>query len=183
MTKLNTARTLTAAIMTLALVISFIHIVTTFAHLGAGWDRWTAPFLIDTIAIVGKIYTGSDFSAPTRRAGRTAFYTAGILSLICNVAAGFLDGHYGSMIVGVIVVSAALWGESMLAKAAPKATRPAKPAAPAAPAKPAKDPKRVEAAKRGAATKAARKTAAAELTHPAVAQIDTILAEDTRAYI
>jgi hypothetical protein len=108
------AKTLTAGVMITALVVSFMHIVITFTALGAGWDRWIAPLMIDTIAIIGKIYSGSRYTAPTRRAGRAAFYVAGTLSLIANVMAGYLEGHYGSMIIGVITVTAALWGEFMI---------------------------------------------------------------------
>lgn len=156
MTKIRLARTLTSAVMALALVISFVHIVVTFTHLGAGWDRWTAPFLIDTIAIIGKICTSGDFAAATRRAGRAAFWVAGIISLICNVAAGWLDQHYGSMVIGVIVVSAALWGEGMVSKIAPKAIR--KPSAPAAGPTPAQK----AAATRKANAEAAKKADAAQ---------------------
>lgn len=174
------AKTLTAAVMLTALVVSFAHIVITFTALGAGWDRWVAPFMIDTIAIIGKIYTGRQYTAATRRAGRSAFYVAGILSLIANVMAGYLSGHYGSMIIGVITVSAALWGEGMIAKAAvkPSATKAPKttPAAPKtnADGKTAEQIKRSAAARKAAATRAANK-AAAKVTAPATT--------DDRAYI
>lgn len=184
MTKVHTARALTTGVMTLAVAESFIHIVTTFDALGAGWDKWTAPFLIDTVAVVGKICTDPAFSAPTRRAGRSAFWFAGIISLICNVAAGWLTHHFGSMVIGVIVVSAALWGETMIAKIAPRARRPRTTAAPAAPAQPAKDPAKVAAARKAAETRAARKAAAAAETvreHPAMTEVRS--AWDERQYI
>lgn len=123
MNKIATAKTLTSLILGLALVESFIHIVITFDQIGAGWDKWTAPFLIDTVAIIGKICTDPQFTAPVRRSGRAAFLFAGTVSLICNVAAGYLTKHYGSMIIGVIVVSAAMWAEGLVTKIAPKRTR------------------------------------------------------------
>jgi hypothetical protein len=116
------AKTLTAVVMITALVVSFAHIVMTFTALGAGWDRWVAPVMIDTVAIIGKIYTGKIYTAATRRAGRLAFYAAGAVSLAANVGAGFLTDHYGSMIVGVFTVSAALWGEGMISKGQVKAS-------------------------------------------------------------
>lgn len=108
------AKTLTAAVMITALTVSFMHIVITFDALGSGWDKWIAPVMIDVIAIVGKIYSGTQYTAATRRLGRRAFYVAGTLSLIANVLAGYFAGHYGSMIIGVLTVSAAIWGEYMI---------------------------------------------------------------------
>jgi hypothetical protein len=156
------AKTLTAGVMITALVVSFAHIVITFDHLGAGWDKWIAPFMIDTIAIIGKIYGDDRYTAATRRAGRRAFQVAGTLSLIANVLAGFWSDHYGSMIIGVITVSAALWGESMISKGQVKAS--AIKAQAAKVNKDAKTPeqiKRSAAARKAAATRKANKIAAA----------------------
>ena len=175
------AKFLTAAIMITALIVSFLHIVMTFTHLGADWDRWVAPFMIDTIAVIGKIYSGSQFTAATRRAGRAAFYVAGTLSLVANVLAGYWGNHYGSMIIGVVTVSAALWGEGMISKGNVKASAAqSRQAARTQTTPTAKDPKRSAAAKKAAATRAANKAAAATLAAKIPVQR---MAEDSRAYL
>lgn len=61
MFKFHTARALTIAVMLLALTMSFLHISRLFGLMGAGWEQWTAPFLIDTVAVIGKIFTGVEF--------------------------------------------------------------------------------------------------------------------------
>lgn len=160
MLKFHTARTLTAAIMALALTMSFVHIAHLFGLMGAGWEQWTAPILIDTVAIIGKIASGPEFTAATRRAGRRALYVAGSVSLVANVTVGYVEQKYGSAVIGAIVVTVALWGEGMIAKLRPTAAtrRTRKPSAAPAPA-PAKP-----AAPRKPRT---RKAPAPALTHPA----------------
>lgn len=193
MIKFHTARTLTVAIMLLALTMSFVHISTAAALLGAGWDRWTAPFLIDTVAIIGKIASGEEFTAATRRAGRKALRVAGTISLAANVGVGFAERQYGSAILGAIVVSVALWGESMIShlrptaktKNAGKASKASTPA-PAKTNKDARTPeqtKRSEAARKAAATRAARKAQATAdaLVAPVAPALDALA--DSRAYI
>lgn len=155
MNKLNLTKALTFAIMLLALTLSFVHISELFGLMGAGWEKWTAPFLIDSVAVVGKLATSAEFSAPTRRAGRRALWVAGSISLVANVAVGYVEAQYGAAVLGAFVVAAALWGESMIAALRPVAKRTPKVAPKVA------DPKRSAAAKKAAATRAAKKAAAA----------------------
>lgn len=191
MFKIYTVRALTVAVLVLALVMSFLHIAEAFALLGAGWDRWTAPLLIDVVAVIGKIATGAEFTAPARRLGRRALYVAGCVSLVSNVAVGYAHQQYGSALLGAIVVSVALWGETMITKlrptaAARKAAKPA-PAAPAVTASAAQQAKRSAAAQKAAATRkanAARKAPQAAAPAQATAQhYGFTFPADTRAYL
>lgn len=197
MFKFHTARALTTAILALALTMSFLHIAELFGLMGAGWEQWAAPFLIDTVAIIGKIASGPEFTAATRRRGRHALYVAGSVSLVANVTVGYVNAQYGSAVLGAIVVIVALWGEGMISHLRPTAaarttktttTRVNSPKAPkvTAPADTAKADtakaeiielvqvaeraKRSAAAKRAAATRAANKVnspAATPVTAPA----------------
>jgi hypothetical protein len=153
MTKTTITRVLTVAIMLLALVMSFLHIAEAFQLMGTTWEHWTAPVLIDVTAILGKLYSGREFTAATRKLGRWALYVAGTVSLTCNVAVGWAQEQYGTAALGAIVISVALFGEHLLAHA--KVAAPRKPAATkAAPAKAPIDYK-ARAAK-AAATRAAK---------------------------
>lgn len=180
MFKFHTARVLTTAILILALFLSFTHIAAAFGDLGAGWEKWTAPFLIDTVAIIGKIASGVEFTGATRRAGRRALYVAGSVSLVANVWVGASHEQYGAAIIGAIVVIVALWGEGLLSHLRPTAStrKNATRKATTSTAVVNRDGKTVEQVKRSAA---ARKAAATRKANQAAKT--PAVADDTRAYI
>jgi len=97
-----------------AAVISFTHIVETGHMLGLGWEAIAAPFLIDGIALVGKVSMLPRFSDRFRRSGRTLLMMGGTLSLACNIAAGH---NHGQRAFGVLVVVGFMALESHAAKA------------------------------------------------------------------
>jgi len=97
-----------------AAVISFTHIVETGHMLGLGWEAIAAPFLIDGIALVGKVSMLPRFSAKFRKSGRTLLMLGGTLSLACNIAAGHNNGQRA---FGVLVVVGFMALESHAAKA------------------------------------------------------------------
>jgi hypothetical protein len=114
MRKFHIARILTLALLVTALGMSFTHIADLFGLLGSDWQKWVAPFLIDTVAVIGKISMGNEFSAKTRRGGKRALIIAGSLSFLANVTVGFVEQRYGNAILGAITVAAALWAENHL---------------------------------------------------------------------
>ena len=181
MNKFQTAKTLTALYLITALVLSFTHIAALFALMGAGWEAWIAPVMIDAVAIIGKISMGVEFTGKTRRAGKQALLIAGSVSFVANVTVGYIHQQYGSALLGAIVVAGALWAENHLHNLRPVTPRGPRPTpAPAPAAKPAKDPVKVAAARKAAATRAARKAAAPTVTHPDTA---AALGEDVRGYL
>lgn len=99
-----------------AAAISFTHIVHVSQMIGLGWESWTAPFLIDGIAVVGKVSMLPRFSPLFRRSGFRLLMLGGLLSLAANVAAG---SNWGERGFGVLVVA----GFMMLESHATKATR------------------------------------------------------------
>jgi hypothetical protein len=164
-TAAKTLRTAVALLMLLAVGMSFTHIAELAAMGGAGWERWVAPVLIDFVAILGKVGTGSQFNAHTRRVGRRSLWVAGTLSLTANVGVGYAHGSVSGMVIGAGVVAVALWGESYLHGMGVKASAVRK-TTPATPkvnkdGKTAEQVKRSAAARKAAATRAARKAEAA----------------------
>ena len=169
------AQTLTTSYLITALVLSFTHIAALFALMGAGWEAWIAPVMIDMVAIIGKISTSTQFTRTTRQAGKRALVVAGSISLLANVTVGYVHEQYGSAILGAIVVFGALWAESHLHNLRPVSIKVKTPAAPAAaPTAKVKDPARVAAAKKAAATRAARKDAALTAAQAIPAQQDKV---------
>jgi hypothetical protein len=166
-------QTITAGYMLTALAMSFTHIADLFGLMGSDWQRWIAPLMIDTVAVIGKLSTGTAFTARTRKIGYRVLWIAGSVSFVANVTVGYVEHRYGNALLGAIVVIGALWAESHLHNLRPvtrKVTTPATVVTPA-PVK-GKDPKRVEAARKAAVTRAARKaTPAQPLT------FDTVIAE------
>jgi len=132
-----------------AAVISFTHIVETGHMLGLGWEAIAAPFLIDGIALVGKVSMLPRFSDRFRKSGRYLLMMGGTLSLACNVAAGH---NHGQRAFGVLVVVGFMALESHAAKADASAIVDTTP-------EPAVDHAAVKAAQRKASD-AARKLAA-----------------------
>jgi len=82
--------------------VSFSHIVDVSRTLGLGWEAWTVPFLVDGIAVLGKVGRSDKFAASTQRAGLALMAGAGVLSLTCNVMAG---DNLGQQLYGVLVVA------------------------------------------------------------------------------
>lgn len=85
-----------------AALVSFMHIVHVSQMLGLGWQSWTVPFLVDGIAIVGKVSMLDRFAEPARRSGKRLVMFGGLLSLAANVAAG---SNWGQRAFGVLVVA------------------------------------------------------------------------------
>lgn len=92
------------ALLMLAAGVSATHIVETAHKLGLhDWQAFTAPALIDLVAIVGKLSMHDHFSAAFRKSGFRLLMAGGALSLTCNVYAG---GNFGERAFGVLVVGA-----------------------------------------------------------------------------
>jgi uncharacterized protein DUF2637 len=86
-----------------ALAASFSHIITSAHKLGLdGWEAWSAPFIIDGIAIMGMVMRGNEFSARTRKIGFRVQLGMGLASLAANVYAA---DSIGGIIFGVAVVA------------------------------------------------------------------------------
>ena len=105
-----------------AAAVSFTHIVDVSERLGVhDWQAYTVPFLIDGIAILGKIGRSRKFAEKTRRAGLVLMGLGGLVSLAANIEAGENIGQkaYGALLVGGFVL--AEWYAGKL-EAAPVAT-------------------------------------------------------------
>jgi hypothetical protein len=152
--KFRSAQTLTTAYLLLALGMSYAHIAALFLYLGAGWQSFVIPALVDTLIIIGKLSGGHGVSAKGNRSARTMIYGGLALSLTLNLAIGALHHSTGEILAGLIVVGGALLSERHMEHHTPKATRAPKIATPV------KDPKRVEAARKAAVT---RKVKAAKI--------------------
>lgn len=127
-----------------AAAVSFMHIVTVSERLGVhDWQAFTVPFLIDGIAILGKIGRSRKFAEKTRSAGLVLMGLGGIVSLAANIEAGENVGQkaYGALLVGGFVL--AEWYAGKLEAAPP-------PAAPAAESKARKVSEAEQAARKRA---------------------------------
>lgn len=110
------ARAITTGYLITAVVISFTHIATLFGIMGSDWQRWIAPVMIDTVAVIGKISMSTAFTPKTRAAGKRALMVAGSISFVANVTVGYVEQMYGNAILGAVVVFGALWAENHIAK-------------------------------------------------------------------
>lgn len=106
---------ITSGYLITAVAISFSHIAAAFGLLGSDWQRWIAPVIIDTVAIIGKISMSTAFTPKTRSAGKRALMIAGTISFAANVGVGYAEHLYGNAILGGLVVAGALWAENHLA--------------------------------------------------------------------
>lgn len=180
-------RVAVAAMMLLALGLSFSHIAELAALGGAGWERWIAPVLVDFVAVLGKIGSGAQFNARTRRTGRRTLWVTGTVSLAANAGIGFVHRSPSGVAIGVSVVVVALWAESFLHGMGVKPSARKVPAAPAAvnkDGKTAEQVRRSEIARKAAATrKANAQRAADEAAVLAAAELAARLPEDTRGFI
>jgi hypothetical protein len=102
-------------LLLLAAVVSATHIVETAHKLGLhGWQAFTAPALIDIVAVIGKLSMAACFTPTFRRSGFRLLMVGGILSLACNVYAG---SNLGERAWGVVVVGAFMLLEHHATKA------------------------------------------------------------------
>jgi uncharacterized membrane protein len=109
-------------IMVLALYVSRDHITDVAYRIGlTGYQAETLFALVDVVALIGKVLQLKYFAASTRKVGRRLMIGAGIASLVCNVASGWLSGGYGPAGYGVFVVVLFLVLENVLTKIKPAA--------------------------------------------------------------
>lgn len=109
-------------IMVLALYVSRDHITDVAHRIGlTGYQAETLFVLVDVVALIGKVLQLKYFAASTRKVGRRLMVAAGIVSLTCNVASGWLSGGYGPAGYGVFVVVLFLVLENVLTKIKPAA--------------------------------------------------------------
>lgn len=82
---------------------SFVHIISAAEKLGlSGWEAWSAPFMIDGLALIGMVLRSDDFSQDTRKLGFRVQMAMGAFSLIANVYAA---QNIGGVIYGVMIVA------------------------------------------------------------------------------
>lgn len=148
-----TVKVIITAFMFGAAAVSFMHIVHTAAALGLGVERWTVPFIVDGLAVLGLIGRSKRFAASTQAAGLKLTIGAGILSLAANVAAG---ENLGQRIYGALIVAAFITAEWYGAKLSPA------PVVVEERIDEAKRARRAEGARKAAVTRAANKAAADE---------------------
>jgi len=150
-----------------ALAVSFSHVIEASHKLAlGGWQAWTTPFAIDGIAVIGMVMRGAAFSRDTRRLGFRVQVAAGVLSLVCNVFAGYTVGErvYGVLIVALFVFSE--WLSDRMEGREVDAERE-------------QAAKRAAAAAKGRATRAANKAAAERLVKSSKRRMDRELAKLT----
>jgi hypothetical protein len=94
-----------------AAVGSYSNIVGLAHDLGvSSGHAWTTPFLVDGIALMGKLLRSRDLAPTAHRAGLRLMIFGGVLSLAANVLHGHTWGDriYGALlVVGFIVVERA----------------------------------------------------------------------------
>lgn len=164
------------ALLTLAASVSFTHIVEAAHKLGLhDWQAFTAPALIDFVAVVGKLSMHASFTRAFQRSGFRLLMTGGTLSLACNVYAG---DNLGEKAFGILVVGAFMLLEHHATKAGKTAIAP--------PPVPTVDEelkaKRSASAKKGAATRKANATKAKTVTRKPRAPKAAVVAELEEAY-
>jgi hypothetical protein len=104
-------------------LVSFSHIVDVSHTLGLRWEAYTVPFLVDGIALLGKLGRSARFAESTQRAGLKLMAFGGLLSLACNVAAG---DNTGQRAYGVLVVVGFMVAEWYASKLRPAPVPPAR---------------------------------------------------------
>lgn len=136
-----------------AAALSAHDIVSLFERIGAAAPlAYLAPVFIDGVTWLGKLMRSHSLSAPTNRLGLWYLITGGLASLVANLVAG---ETLGMKLLGLLAVTGFILGEIALDKIEP---RPA-PAAVTV-VEDAVKAKRSEAARKGAATRAANKAKA-----------------------
>lgn len=114
--QVKVTRAITTLYLLTAVAMSFTHIAALFGIMGSDWQRWIAPVMIDTVAVIGKLSMSTAFTPQTRRRGLVALWVAGSISFTANITVGYVEHMYGNAILGAIVVGGALWAEGHLAK-------------------------------------------------------------------
>jgi hypothetical protein len=175
---LKTVKVSAYVIAAIAGVMSYGHQATLLLRAHAGLYSYAVPLTVDALAFIAALIRNSDdVTRNSRRSASATLILAGVTSIAANIAVG---ENAIQRIVGFWTVAAYLLAEwfvsHLKAKPAAEAVEsavvgpaaveaPAVEAAPVVvePAKPAADPevfaKRSEAAKRGAATRAAKREA------------------------
>ena len=150
-----------------ALAVSFTHVIEAAHKLElTGWQAWTTPFAIDGIAVIGMVMRGAAFSRDTRKLGFRVQVTAGLLSLACNVYAG---DTVGERVYGVLIVALFVFSEWLSDRIEGREVDEARELT----------AKRVAAAAKGRATRAANKAAADRLVKSGRRRMDRELAKMT----
>jgi hypothetical protein len=158
-------KTIVHGYMVGALALSFNHIVDLFGMLGAtGHQTYLAPIFIDGLMLLGLLGRSQRMAPSTRRTGLRLQITAGMASLVCNIAAGHTAGD---RLIGVMVVVGYVVSEWYGAKLRPTRkgtqTAPRKPAAPKATDRSAASRKAAVTRKANAAAKVAEARAVAAM--------------------
>jgi hypothetical protein len=168
---LKTVKVSAYVIAAIAGVMSYGHQATLLLRAHAGLYSYAVPLTVDVLAFIAALIRNSDGVAPrSRQSASATLILAGVTSIAANIAVG---ENLIQRIVGFWTVAAYLLAEWFVShlKAMPAEVEPVVVEVPAAeaepvvvePSKPAIDPevfaKRSEAAKRGAATRAAKREA------------------------
>jgi len=114
-----TARVIVYTFLVAAAAGSFTDEVKCSHMLGLHWQAWTVPFLLDGVALMGKLGRSRRFASATQGAGLWLMVFGGLLSLAANVAAGENTGQrvYGALlVVGFLLVE---WYAGKLSPAEP----------------------------------------------------------------
>lgn len=103
MDKLRVIRVIVRAYFVAALAGSFAHVIEAAGLVGlTGWEKWSTPFMIDGLAIIGMVMRSASFSEKTRRSGFRVQCVMGLISLVANVYAA---QTVGGVIFGVGIVT------------------------------------------------------------------------------
>lgn len=101
--KLRVIRGIVRAYFVAALAGSFVHVIEAAGLVGlTGWEKWSTPFMIDGLAIVGMMMRSAAFAEKTRRTGFRVQCVMGLISLVANVYAA---QTLGGVIFGVGIVT------------------------------------------------------------------------------
>lgn len=108
MSKVAITKHIATAYFLLAIVVSFLHLVHAGIKGGLTWEAYLIPFMVDGIAIMGKVMRGAEFSKHARRIGFRTQIIAGLLSLAGNVYAAY---NVAGMVMGAAVVALFVFAE------------------------------------------------------------------------
>lgn len=155
-------------LMVYALFVSRDHITDVGYRIGLhGYQAESLFVLVDVVALIGKALMLKYFSPATRNMGRNLMITSGLLSLVCNVASGWLSGGYGTAGYGVFIVVMFLVLENVVTKIKPSAAVTRAKNAASAPTAPRKRKPRKGYTKRGPKTSTTTTAAPVSATAPA----------------
>lgn len=110
--KLRVIRGIVRAYFVAALLGSFVHVVEAAGLVGlTGWEKWSTPFMIDGLAVVGMVMRSASFAEKTRRSGFRVQCVMGLISLVANVYAA---QNLGGVIYGVGIVTLFIAAERLV---------------------------------------------------------------------